>query len=386
MANNSTSMKYESINDYISNCNQLVSSVENLPKASENAAFSLLESLGLCSGFPERLDRQVNEIGSFMSVLSDSCTNYLSDVSTEDQKGRDSFKPPTGGGTQTNSNGGGSNTNSSGVGGSSQSAESSSLVTDTPNVKGLDNNKEQEASIASNEVNDFTSLANNDFDTILSTLKQLATENNVNLDELFSEEYADLIKDTLLNSANISQELKDMLYDEKSDISVVSSLKSVVEGKVNDFIQDDVMTSTLIDYLSLYAQSKNITYDELINLEENYDLLLEGLEEFSKVGEVVEVVNEESIQEKLLNIYESNVDDNSQKSVIESYVDNLSKEENVEYNELLNDETYKETVYESTGDLNNASKATDVLLSCSKEQIIDTLKNIKLTKDMKENG
>ena len=71
---------------------------------------------------------------------------------------------------------------------------------------------------------------------------------------------------------------------------------------------------------------------------------------------------------------------------LKTYVDNVSRDSNVETQELLTSEDYKDKVYESTESLNNTSKVTDYLSSCSQNTIIDALKNIHLGNKDGQNG
>ncbi len=377
MAGSSTSINYTSAQEYVGSLGQVSSVIDSLPKASQCSAFTTLEALGLSGGFPSQFDSNMDSISDYISSLSAGCSGYISDMEQNDSSLLDDFFPP--GGTSNSGDtvinyGGGS---SGGSGGSSGSIDTGSVP-----VRKLSAEDETKASITSNGNINIDSISDQDFEEVISTLKKLSTDSDVNVDELLGEEYSDAIKEALLKSLNLSQEFKEIV-DEGSSVKLVEALKSLIDGKVNDFKTDEVMSTTVVEYLNLYAQDHNLTYDQLVNDEVNIDLLREGLSEFSKVGEVVEVANEESIQDKLLAIYQEKNGISSSASTstaLKTYVDNVSKENNVEAQELLTNDSYKDKVYESTASLNNTSKVTDYLSSCSQNTIIDTLKNIHLSK------
>ena len=400
---NSTSIKYDRVSDYVNKCNSMTSSVESLPKASQNSAFQILESLGLCNGFAAEFDSKVSSLGSNLSLLAGSCENYLGDLKGQDEQVSNAFDPPKGGGTQSGSqNQGSSNGNQgSGSSGGQSNDQGNDSGRNTGNdtgrerfgdygselENGLDRgNQEKNVEISSHYQSLFNSISDDDFDVLISVLQNISESENISLEELFEDKYKDLIQEALLENANLSQGFKDLLYDASSSVSVVDQLKNLVDGKINKFENNEVMTSTLIDYLELYAQDNNLTLEELIEVDDNFDILKQGLEEFTKVGEVVEVVNQESIQQKLLDIYEGKSGSSTLTTAIQSFVNNVSDKSNVEPGELLKNEEYSEKVYNVTGDLNEASKAVNALSSCSSGQIIDTLRKISASKTEKGNG
>ena len=374
----STYVNYSNVYNYINTCSQQASIVDGLPKASQNSAFQILESLGLSGGFPTQFDNSMNEISNFISTLSSGCMSYVNDIENQDKSIMEDFIPP--GGTAATGDDYGSVVRTPGGGGGG----GSNSFGNKDSVRKLDS-KEDKTKIKTDGDTALSSISDEDYEELIEVLKKISKDSNVGIDELLDEKYNDVIKEALLNNVKLSSEFKEIIQDE-STISVASSLKSLIDGKLENFKTDDVMSSTLVDYLELYAKDNNITYDELINDEKNYDILKKGLEDFSKVGEVVSVVNEESIQQKLLDIYQEKVAVAAPTSAVKSYVDNLSEKSSTDYEKLLTDDKYKSEVYETTEDLKNASQVADVLSSCSQNQIIDTLKNIHIAKKDKENG
>ena len=201
----------------------------------------------------------------------------------------------------------------------------------------------------------------------------------VDIDKLFDEKYADLIKEKLLSELKVSEEFRAMI-DEGSSISLVTALKSLVDGKLDTFKVDSVMASTLINAVDLYATKNNTTYSDLVSENGSTDLLKGAMTDFTKVNDITNSVNEVSIQEKLLAIYEGNEVNSESSDVIKGYVDALSDNAGTDYESLLTDSSFKDKVYDETNSLNRVTKYADLLSNCSKDQIIKSLRTISSKK------
>lgn len=378
---NSTSINYDNAYSCVNQCSKIATQVDELPKASQNGAFNILESLGLSNGFPSKFDRGMSAISDFITTLATGCSQYLDDVKNQDQSIIDDFVPADGSaGTYKDQDPGKVVRDPP----STDDSKSSGGAKD-PKVNEMDEKEEDKAKDFTSKKDGKLSLSDEDYDVLVETLKELSGDKNIDIDKLLNGEYSEDIKQALLKSNKISKEFKAAL-EEDSSIDVVKDLKSLIDQKLEDFKNDEVMSSTLVDYLTLYAQKNNVTYDQLINDEVNIDLLRKGLEEFSKVDNVVNVVNQETIQQKLSDIYYGRSDADAPVEAVQSFVDNVSSSSNTESKDLLSNDSYKEKVFDKTGDLNEASKATKILSSSSQEQIIDTLKDINKKKQQEKAG
>ncbi len=371
MGSTRTVIGFDDASRYVDSVSALGSKIEGLPKASENAGFKQLEALGLASDFPATFDSGVAEIASYVSTVSAGCTSYLKAVEEHDSSLYNKFVgafPDT----PISYEGPGGHGGGGGGGGSKPTPSAVNELSDEDEDKAkIDNTDKQEQYLSD--------ISMDELDIIVQLLKNIANEQGIELDKLFSEEYSLLIKEKLLSELKVSQEFRDIV-DEGSSISLVNALKSLVDGKLDTFKVDAVMASTLINSVDLYATKNNTTYSELISQSGNSELLKGAMTDFTKINDVTSTVNETSIQEKLLAIYEGNEVNLDSSDVIKGYVDALSESSGADYEKLLTDSSYMEKVYNETNSLNRISKYADLLSCCSKDQIVKSLIQINMKK------
>lgn len=373
----STSINYPAAETYVNDIAGVANKINELPKASENAGIQALAELGLIGDFAATFDRGMAEVSSYVDSVSTGCKSYIEAVKRNDQSIYDLFTPPgvttfvvemgnpdvrsPGGG-----GGGGSSNNSNNNNNNQKEFEKVDEIKDEDKAK-MDNTDKQEQYLSQ--------ISMDELDILIAMLKNIANEKGVAIDELFNEEYSQLIKEQLLKEVKLSSEFRDMV-DEGSSISLVNALKSLVDGKLDTFKVDEVMAQTLINSVELYAQQHDTTLEELMNSESSNQILNDAMTDFTKIESVTSTVNEETIQEKLLAIYEGNETSSEAGDTVKSYVNALSDNAGTDYEMLLTDESFKDKVYEETNGLNRVSKYADLLSDCSQKQIINSLREI----------
>ncbi len=386
--NNSTSIEYGDALGYVDKISKLASDVRSLPKASENAGFQQLEALGLCGDFPATFDSGVEEIASYIDTVSVGCNSYLTAVHDQDQSLYDKFQAPqvfvvapfTPGGRSGGGGGGGGGGSHSNSNGNCNGGNCGNV---TPSaVKALNNEDEEKATMDNTDKQEqyLSEISMDELDILITLLKNISKDENVELDKLFDEKYADLIKEKMLSELKISEEFRAMI-DEGTSISLVTALKSLVDGKLDTFKVDPVMASTLINAVDLYATKNDTTYNDLVSESGDVELLKGAMTDFTKLNSITNSVNELSIQDKLLAIYEGNEVNSESSDVIKGYIDALSENSGTDYESLLTDSAFKEKVYDETNALNRVTKYADLLSCCSKDQIINSLKEISSKKN-----
>ena len=375
MESGTTSINYSAASSYVNEFGSLSSKIQNLPKASENAGFQILEELGLSGGFPASFDNGMAQIGNYITTVTTGCNSYLEKVKGNDSNLYNNFLPPTTSDfevTLTSDSNDGKKPGGGGGGGPQDDApiflENQINEIEAEDLVKIDNTGKIEQYLSS--------ISMNELDVLVQLLKNLAKENNVKVDELFDENYSLLLKEKVLNEVNMSSEFK-AIIDEGSSISLVNSLQSLVDGKLNTFKVDDVTADTLIHSVKLYAEDHNTTVEELMKANsQNSELLPGAMTEFAKLESITKDSDESNIQDKIKSIYNDNNDNSNTSEVIKEFINNVSKDCGTDSENLLNNESYSSKILSENNELNKTSKLTDLLSSCSGSQIIESLKQL----------
>ena len=368
----STSINYPAAEAYIENIAGVANKINALPKASENAGIQALSELGLIGNFAATFDRGISEVKNYVNSVRNGCKSYIEAVKNNDKSIHDLFTSPDA---------------------TTFVVEEASPAVGNPSGNGIPSNKNnnnQEEFKKVNEIKDeekakmdntnkqeqyLSSISMDELDILIELLKNIAKDKKVAIDELLDEDYSSLIKEQLLKAVKLSSEFRDIV-DEGSSISLVNALKSLIDGKLETFKVDPVMAQTLINSINLYAQQHNTSLQELMNIENSNEVLNDAMADFTKIESITSTVNEATIQEKLLAIYEGNGINSEVGDVVKSYINALSENAGTDYEMLLTDDSFKNKVYEETNELNKVSKYVDLLADCSQKQIINSLSEI----------
>lgn len=230
------------------------------------------------------------------------------------------------------------------------------------------------------------SLNEMELDEIDGTVEALiALSGDENLDTfLESDVNADKIKQLLLDSPNIPQEFKDQIKDADSK-AVRKFIENMLKGKYPEvFGLNSVNLSIMHRYLEQIAKENGITVDQLINDLQYSDLLKEVLERF---GNVTELFNElvklapEDFQTIMLKVYDG--DGTSElpledTDVVRNFVDYISEETDIPYEELLTDKEYASDLRDAAASFGKTSsffKATSKFSDDGKKNNINNLYN-----------
>lgn len=197
----------------------------------------------------------------------------------------------------------------------------------------------------------LTTLSVSDLDGAVDSLIDLADQKNKCLDELVEDdEYADEIKQMLLDSPYIPQEFKDMIKDLDSK-AVRKYIESLLKGEHPDVFElNPLNIGVIYSYLMQIAAENGITVEELLSDPKYTSLLKDVLGRFSNVIDLLkgwEELTPEEFQANILKIYDGDeVSDLPEEDidVIRAFVDYVAEETGIDYEELLTDSTYAETL------------------------------------------
>lgn len=219
---------------------------------------------------------------------------------------------------------------------------------------------------------------------LMIELKKLYDPKKETLDEfLANDENSDKIKKMVLNSPYVPKKLKEILMKEDSKV-VRKLLKNILNGKHPEiFALDDVNKAAMVKYLKSVAERKNMSYEDLLKDEK---LLKETMAELDDVADLVkgwEKLSPEKFQEQLKSFYYGDVSKEFPDQdiyVTRSFVDYLSNECDVSYDELLTDNRYAKTLKEGAQSFGKALTFFSTTSSFSDNKmaslVTDTLKGV----------
>jgi len=287
--------------------------------AAKENFFSTLSSVGLDSGFADSYDKNNEALTQALTNTSKSILATLANIEELDENVRNDIlellgqKPRdnTGGGDGPGDGGGGTRT--------------------PTQAELIDNSKEQ--------LEQYKNLSLSDLNAVSAELVKLAQKNNTTLDELLNnDEYALKIHSMMLLCPNISEDFKVMIENGQTNISQ-KILQNIFYGQTPEIIGLDENTSiTVKKYLEMVAQNNNISLQQLLT-EENYsNLLKDSLGTFGNVAEYVNTLDESSITDELLAVYDGNQTEKvtaSEVSIMRNFIDQLATSNNTDSETLL---------------------------------------------------
>lgn len=185
-------------------------------------------------------------------------------------------------------------------------------------------------------------------------LINLSEINNKKLDEMVEDPaFADDIKKLILDSPYIPQSFKDIIIDMTSE-EARQVIEAMLKGQLPDvFALNPLNLGIIYSHLLQIAQENGITVEDLLSNPEYADLLETTLKDFKDIIDLLkswEELTPEEFQANLLKLYDG--DDVAELSdtaisTVRLFVDYISEETGISYEELLTDKEYAETMKEA---------------------------------------
>ncbi len=197
------------------------------------------------------------------------------------------------------------------------------------------------------DVTELEDLSLGEINGIVESLKDLAKDNKMTLDEMLDDdEFAEKIKKQLLESRDVPEDVKKLLEDKDPQV-VRTTLQDIFKGKHPVvFGINPLNLGVVYSYLEKVARDNNLTIDELMFDEKNKDVLKSVLKNFGEVKELImswKDLSPQELQEMLLRIYDGDeiegISDEAM-DILRIYIDYLCKETGLDYAELLTDPKY----------------------------------------------
>ena len=348
-----------SLEDGRSGCDSLKSAASNVDAArSEGASgFQVLTHCtpDLGSGFINELTKSLDDIYNFISGnLYTSADGYFQ---KEPEETVPETEPDIGGPSGGVPGGGGPR----GTGTPTPTAVTdppTTPVTTSPETTVPETTTPETAPIAAVKLSELdtsslTELQLSSLNGLVDQMIELANQNKGSLDSFVeSDEYSDKIKQMLLESPYVPQELKAIIMDLDSSV-VRLLLEYILKGNSPEIFDLNTLNLGIIySCLDDVAKNNNLTIDELINNSKNAQILKEGLSQFDDVIDLIkgwEELSNEDFQEQLSAFYYGDVSEEFPTHDItttRNYVDYLADACDVSYEELLTDNSYAETLKE----------------------------------------
>lgn len=200
----------------------------------------------------------------------------------------------------------------------------------------------------------ITSLGNiplSSLDGIMTSIIKLAALKNKGLDELFSDEkFADDIKKAVLESGFLPDDLKKILTDSDSIITM-KLLKSILNGEYAEIFDLNTLNIGVIyTYLKKLADAKGVSLEAYLASKDYVTELKTALTGFSGTTDLLKSIDSkgaEEYQKTLYETYNGNVSSDIKEQTVEvvrTFVDYVSNESEISPDELLGNTAYAEVL------------------------------------------
>lgn len=347
-----TSFNFPAVSDMVSEWNNTVSLFQgSYLKAADDSTFKILEQLGLSNGFPKKFDDVMEGLATSVNGFITELNSYIEELEAQDEALENGIPDiPRGGG-------------GSGSGGDSYNPPLGN--------EGIDNIKDQTSYLSKISLSDLQS--------VVDTLNTIATDKKVSIDQLLNDETLGAsIKETFLKNVKLSETYRKMIV-EGSSISLVTSLKALLNGEIEGaFGLDDDTELTLKSYLINIAKDNNLEYSDLIDTEANSKVLKKALSSMKKINPILSSFTKENVQSSLLAIYDGDLGgttlDETSQDIIRSNIDILSSATDINYEELLTEPEYAGEMLNVTERLQRTALYAELLSNCkSSSSILSSL-------------
>lgn len=350
-----TNFNFPAVGDVVSEWTKTVSLFDSsYLKAQDDSTFKTLEQLSLSDGFPKEFDDVMANLSTSVNQCITELNSYIVELKEKDSSLEGLMpKPPRG---PSGSNG------PDGPDGADDPDETEGpdgpedQITDPET--GIDNAKEQ--------LSYLSDISLSDLQSVVDVLNTVATDNKISIDQLLDDETLGAqIKDLLLKNVKLSDTYKQMI-EEGSVVSLVTSLKSLINGEVKEaFGLDEDTELTLKSYLINIAKDNNLDYSDLVSMDDNSNVLKTALSSMKVLNQTLSTFTEDNVQSKLLAIYDGDladmkIDDVSQ-NIIKSHIEVLSSLTNIGYEELLTEPAYSKEMFNVMERLQRTTIFADLL-------------------------
>ena len=228
-----------------------------------------------------------------------------------------------------------------------------------------------------------------ELDHLMDALIELAQLNNVTLDELLmNDKYADLIKNVLLKTTYIPEELKKVLIDCDSVITQ-ELLSSILKDKFPDiFGMSPLNVGVAFNYLRNKAALLGIPVETLLTDEKYAEELKKALKDFEGVGDLLEstdALNAEDFQKSLADTYDGNVSEGVKEetcNIVREFSDYIADEVDVTPEELLHNESYATILKTASQGFAKTSSYLKANGFYSNKGVVSSMSSLMLGKDL----
>lgn len=328
-------IQVDSLTDICNSWKQTISLID-LSSFDIKSIYSPLNDCDIATQYIPSLNNAINKVSS----LALSICDIIQDV-VDHQLAIDS---------ETNSNDTGNNNNDSINQNTTTSNNNNNNNNYVPMPSTSIDNSNVNLTINSNLINNINKLDYISFSALMTTLAELS-KSGISLNTYFNNNsYADILKETLINTNNISSDIRSIISEMDPNILQIT-LKSLF---FDNNIITDVSKSVVYNYLESIASSKNTSVLSLLNS----DYVVTFFNDIRDLSSCLnQVVGSNNINDNLLNIYDGNQIQNTSSnsiSMIRSAIDILAKKNNINTEELLSNPSNRNYL---TNEFSNMAKS-----------------------------
>lgn len=328
-------IQVDSLTDICNSWKQTISLID-LSSFDIKSIYSPLNDCDIATQYIPSLNNAINKVSS----LALSICDIIQDV-VDHQLAIDS---------ETNSNDTGNNNNDSINQNTTTSNNNNNNNNYVPMPSTSIDNSNVNLTINSDLINNINKLDYISFSALMTTLAELS-KSGISLNTYFNNNsYADILKETLINTNNISSDIRSIISEMDPNILQIT-LKSLF---FDNNIITDVSKSVVYNYLESIASSKNTSVLSLLNS----DYVVTFFNDIRDLSSCLnQVVGSNNINDNLLNIYDGNQIQNTSSnsiSMIRSAIDILAKKNNINTEELLSNPSNRNYL---TNEFSNMAKS-----------------------------
>lgn len=309
----------DSMNDICSSWSQKVNSVD-ISSVDVEGAFSSLNSCGVATSYIPSLKSALSNASTLTLAVSNIIKTAL-----EEQVSVDDSASNADDGSYYSGNYGGGGGSDGGYSDGRYELDAPTTSVDNSNTD-LTVNTDMIEKIDGESYDDYSGF----LISLLSILKDDETL-NVYLDD---SKYADILKQSLLNSKSVSNDIKEMIADMDSKILQIT-IKHLYSSDNNTIT--DISKSVLYNYTELLAKNSGTSIKDIIS-SSSVDSFLADSKKVSSSFE--RIIHSSSWKDDILDIYDgNNIErfDSSSVSVIRNTMEVLSEKKNITSEALLTD-------------------------------------------------
>lgn len=190
------------------------------------------------------------------------------------------------------------------------------------------------------QLNNYKNMSMSDLSAIANELNKIATREGKVLDDILNnDEYSEQVKNLLLLSPNVSENLKQLITEASPKVSM-TLLRNIFIGNESDVVGiNETTKKTLKSYLSTVADVNNLSVQDLVNNEENSTLLKDAMSNFNTVTDTLKGLKDSSLNNKVLSIFDGDGIDKMNSAtvmIIREHADTIANNQNSDIETILN--------------------------------------------------